>query len=136
MMQLIQLLGIAVLALSSAAQNTRKHPLFKYEDESLTDEKLSELLQTKGSPQTSHLFRFGNGSTPNPDWLKSGACRVFPGDEGWPSQSVWDTFNKLLGRDALIKTVPLAAPCYQNLGVYDTAKCTTVRETFSNQYTQ
>lgn len=45
------------------------------------------------------------------DCLKSGACRVFPGDEAWPSQETWDTFGKLLG-GVLIKTVPIAALCY------------------------
>lgn len=60
---------------------------------------------------------------------------MFPGDAEWPSERAWETFNGLFGK-ALIKTVPIAAPCYQNLGVYDAEKCAAVRNSFSNPYLQ
>jgi len=129
-------LAFVTTTVVGAAAN--KPPLFEYEVNSLTDEKLSALLETelKGNPSVSALFRFGsNGSVTSPDRLKTGACKVFPGDANWPSLSVWDTFNGLL-RGALIKTVPLAAVCYDDYGVYNAEKCAAVRDGFTNQYTQ
>lgn len=41
------------------------------------------------------------------------ACKIFPGDPGWPVESVWNVFNALLG-NALIPTKPLGAPCYDS----------------------
>ncbi|KAF4336915.1 isoamyl alcohol oxidase [Fusarium beomiforme] len=47
-------------------------------------------------------------------------CKTFPGDRNWPSSSVWKLFDLVTG-GSLIKTVPIAAPCYKNLRVYDEA---------------
>jgi len=147
-MHLTYFFGIAVaLSISSTtfATSAHSHPLFDYEVNSLTDEKLSALLQrttTQDDGGThsnlARLFGFGNSSSPvNAGLLKSGACKVFPGDEAWPSQSVWDGFDHLLGVGSLIKTVPLAAVCYRSMqGVYDAGKCAAVQEGFTNQYTQ
>ncbi|KAH8884410.1 isoamyl alcohol oxidase-like protein [Thozetella sp. PMI_491] len=52
-------------------------------------------------------------------------CKVFPGDAAWPSDAVWSNFNASVG-GALIKTVPLAAPCYKNWPQYDPVKCAQV----------
>lgn len=39
------------------------------------------------------------------------SCRCFPGDDCWPAQDVWSSFNETVdGR--LIATVPLASPCH------------------------
>jgi hypothetical protein len=40
-------------------------------------------------------------------------CKAFPGDSNWPSPTAWEVLNLLTG-DALIKTVPLAAPCFKD----------------------
>ncbi|KAK5651719.1 hypothetical protein OQA88_11788 [Cercophora sp. LCS_1] len=134
-MYAISFLGVAVVSsLSSSAHAAQSHPLFDYEVNVLTDESLSTLLNSKGSEHVNYLFPFGNGSSPNPDLLRSGACKVFPGDENWPSPPTWDSFSGILG-GALIKTVPLAAVCYNNLGVYDETMRATVRDAFTNQYT-
>ncbi|KAJ5759085.1 hypothetical protein N7520_006241 [Penicillium odoratum] len=46
-----------------------------------------------------------------PQALASSACRCFPGDSCWPSESAWTEFNKTIdGR--LISTVPLGTPCH------------------------
>lgn len=131
--------AIAILLSTATARDTIRaapsQPLFRYEEESLTEDELQRLIETTAVADDAHLFTFDDGSAVDPDRLKSGACKVFPGDSQWPSQSTWDTFDKLLG-GALIKTVPLAAPCYHNLGVYDAEKCQAVRDSFSNQYTQ
>src|SRR5690349_21447305 len=63
---------------------------------------------------------------PAPAAAKGGRqCKVFPGDAAWPSDAVWKTFNASVG-GALIKTVPLAAPCYKSWPQYDAAKCAQV----------
>lgn len=41
----------------------------------------------------------------------SSACRCFPGDTCWPSESVWSQFNKTV-EGQLIRTVPLGTPCH------------------------
>ncbi len=71
------------------------------------------------------LFGFGDGNGHgSPGGPGGGApkCKAFPGDPSWPSQSVWNKFNSTLG-GALIKTVPLAAPCYVNWPQYNAAVC-------------
>ncbi|PHH65675.1 hypothetical protein CDD81_1761 [Ophiocordyceps australis] len=57
--------------------------------------------------------------------LLPGQCKPRPGDAGWPVQEEWDALNEALG-GALIKTVPLAAPCHYNWGVYDAEKCRSI----------
>lgn len=38
-------------------------------------------------------------------------CRVFPGDDQWPTTKDWNTLNKTVsGR--LVATVPIAAQCH------------------------
>lgn len=110
-------------------------PLFPYEQNYLTNDTFEELVEHAGLEDQAHVFAFDNGDAVNPDWLKPGACRAFPGDANWPSQGTWNAFNTLLG-GALIQTVPAAASCYRNLGVYDAEKCNAVRENFTNQYFQ
>ncbi|KAL4960182.1 FAD-dependent oxidoreductase [Aspergillus stella-maris] len=48
------------------------------------------------------------------------ACRCMPGDECWPSTSVWSQFNETIdGR--LVATVPLGTPCHGE--TYDAEVC-------------
>ncbi|EAQ91882.1 hypothetical protein CHGG_00117 [Chaetomium globosum CBS 148.51] len=117
-----------------AAQGTSGHayPLFEYETRSLTKEGLEDLLAEAGVVDNASLFSFDDGVEASPG-VGRPACKVFPGDSEWPSQSIWHTFDKLLG-GALIETVPVAAPCYQNLGVYDAERCAAVRDSFTNPY--
>src|SRR5690606_32588724 len=68
--------------------------------------------------------------------IEAGECRSFPGDESWPSSDVWDTFDEVLGKGALIPTVPLAAPCYESWEVYDEETCSSIQENFSDPYFQ
>ncbi|RYP14120.1 hypothetical protein DL767_010428 [Monosporascus sp. MG133] len=103
-------------------------PWFDYETVQLTDEVLRSIGQSEPVANYAHLFAFDSGPT-----LPSGACRTFPGDAEWPSALEWDAFNALLG-GALIPTVPLAAPCYGNWGVYDSARCAAVARNFRDPY--
>ncbi|KAK3312534.1 hypothetical protein B0H66DRAFT_485854 [Apodospora peruviana] len=59
-----------------------------------------------------------------------GTCRVFPGDSRWPSKLVWFLLDLLTG-GALIETVPIGAVCYPNSGVYDAAKCQTLKDNWT-----
>ncbi|KAK7998793.1 FAD/FMN-containing isoamyl alcohol oxidase-like protein MreA [Apiospora marii] len=67
--------------------------------------------------------------------LQAGECRTFPGDSSWPSESDWSDLNDLLN-GALIQTVPVAAPCYKDWGVYNKEQCDVIRVNFSNPYFQ
>jgi hypothetical protein len=109
-------------------------PLFLYEN-ALTDELLKRVLETSKTTEHAHIFAFDNGTAINQEVLKSGACKAFPGDATWPSSRLWDAFNKTID-GALIKTVPIAAPCYRNLGLYDAEKCAAIQRDFTNAYFQ
>lgn len=58
----------------------------------------------------------------------SQTCRCFPGDECWPSDTDWESFNKTLG-GKLVRTVPIASSCHDTFpGVeYDAATCANVQ---------
>ncbi|KAL7269882.1 hypothetical protein RUND412_007436 [Rhizina undulata] len=70
-------------------------------------------------------LQFANGT------VASAACKILPSDSTWPSQSVWNVVNSLTG-NALISTVPSAASCYNDWGVYDASQCTYVTNEWSN----
>jgi hypothetical protein len=108
--------------------------LFEYEKNPLTQKTLQQLAKEAGVENKSSLFSFEDGTT-NPNPLKASACKAFPGDAEWPSRCTWNSFNKLLG-GALINTMPIAAPCYKNLGVYDAEKCAAVRNSYTDPYFQ
>ncbi|KAH7061650.1 FAD/FMN-containing isoamyl alcohol oxidase-like protein MreA [Paraphoma chrysanthemicola] len=61
---------------------------------------------------------------------RGGTCKTSPGDWNYPPPIVWTTFDALLG-GALIKTIPVAAPCYKSSGVYDAAECADVSARFT-----
>ena len=72
------------------------------------------------------------GSEPE---LQSGECKTFPGDSSWPSESAWSDLDGLLN-GSLIQSVPVAAPCYKDWGVYNKEQCDVIRSNFSNPYFQ
>lgn len=97
---------------------SRDAALFGYEESYLDEEDAYSLFSSHDTPV-----------------LSSGECRTYPGDEAWPSQSDWNTFNDELG-GALIPTIPVAAPCYNDWGVYDEEECAAVTANFSDPYFQ
>jgi len=105
---------------------------FGFETLQLTDEGLSQLDEN-----TSALFQFDNDdeATDGLERRGSGSCRVFPGDSLWPSDFIWNVFNLVLGNNALIKTVPLASPCY-NGPYYNAAKCAVLYANWTNSIIQ
>ncbi|KAK3346469.1 hypothetical protein B0T25DRAFT_624894 [Lasiosphaeria hispida] len=110
-----------------------QHPLFTYETNPLTDDTLRSFLDASGLFVDDVLYAFDDERISTADRLRSGACKAFPGDANWPSQADWRVLHTLLG-GALIKTVPLAAPCYQNLGVFSTEKCAAIGSNWTNGY--
>ncbi|KAK4158070.1 bifunctional solanapyrone synthase [Chaetomidium leptoderma] len=92
---------------------------FAWENDQLTDAAIAN--------SDASLFGFGsdvraadlNVRADTPDLP---ACKAFPGDASWPSQSDWNLFNTTLD-GALIQTVPLAASCYNNWPQHDAAAC-------------
>lgn len=96
----------------------------------MTDSFLAGLTTSYGK-ETADLFGFGKGKL-----TKKGECKVFPGGSLWPSQQIWDRFNATTG-GALIKTVPLAAPCHNDWPqVSDNATCQSITQNWSDPHLQ
>lgn len=101
--------------------------LFDFEKAQLTEDILSKL---------DDVFQFDNGDDVKLNGRGAGAdCKVFPGDSAWPSDAAWAKFGKAVGPGALIKTVPLASPCY-NGPLYDAAKCDALTANWTNSFLQ
>ncbi|OKL55414.1 hypothetical protein UA08_09267 [Talaromyces atroroseus] len=95
---------------------------FSFESTQLTPEVIANLtaLNLTGI----EYFTFGNASSPMAK-RDSAGCKVLPGDAAWPSEIDWFLLDLLLG-GALIKGVPVAAPCYSNWHQYNADECTTI----------
>ena len=123
---------LTVLADAGAisAPPTSCPPRFTYETAQLTDAAIGS---------NTALFGFGAAVSPSstiitkPPPSSGPACKVFPGDAQWPSDTTWAKFNTTLG-GALIKTVPLAAPCYTNWPQHDPAACQVVRDRWNDPH--
>ncbi|KAK6833641.1 hypothetical protein PG987_008335 [Apiospora arundinis] len=101
---------------------------FEYEKHQLTQDALEGLRARSSEPKVADLIAFDT----SPD-LQPGECRTFPGDNSWPSESEWSDLNDLLD-GSLIRTVPIAAPCYNDWGVYNKEQCDAITNQFSNPY--
>lgn len=104
--------------------------LFSFESIQLTDDALS-ILDAK----TAALFDFDTVTPETTERKRAVQCKTYPGDALWPGELIWSTFNWALGKDALIKTVPLASSCY-NGWKYDAAKCATLVSSWTNSHIQ
>ncbi|RMJ17573.1 hypothetical protein CDV36_002767 [Fusarium kuroshium] len=60
-----------------------------------------------------------------------GQCKTYPGDLFWPHKIAWQVFDLLVG-GALIKTTPLASPCYDDFGNRDAAKCEAINSKWTD----
>ena len=56
-------------------------------------------------------------------------CKYLPGDEAWPSDAAWATFNETLD-GALLKPLPLASVCYIGPN-YDSVRCEQLKKTWT-----
>ncbi|RYP49501.1 hypothetical protein DL768_004804 [Monosporascus sp. mg162] len=127
---------IEPVAVKVSTESLAGAPYFEYETWQLTDQALERIRDDPDVTEYADLFDFDSGvSTGNHPSSTPTKCRVFPGDEDWPSERKWKILNKLLG-NALIPTTPLAAPCYSNWGVYDAAKCEAITANWGDAYIQ
>jgi hypothetical protein len=109
---------------ATAVSSTNCAARFSWENAQLADGAVSSASDTA-------LFGFGSDvGKPAP---ATPSCKVFPGDSSWPSQTVWDRFNTTLG-GVLIKTVPLAAPCYNNMPQHDPVQCQYVQDNWNDPH--
>lgn len=104
--------------------------LFKFESVQLTEDALSSL-----DAETAALFEFDTVVPGSDEKKRALQCKLYPTDRLWPSEFIWSTLNWALGKNALIKTVPLASPCY-NGWKYDAAKCATLVSSWTNSHIQ
>lgn len=102
--------------------------LFEYERRQLTEEVVQLIRNQESTAKYSNLFAFGNLTSPI---LNNNTCKSFPDDLSWPQEDAWNIFDSLLG-GALIPTIPSAASCYKNWGLYNEEKCAAV---IGNWYT-
>lgn len=105
---------------------------FGFETVQLTDDSLAGL-----DSATAALFQFYDETESPANAARSSAatCKVFPGDAAWPSSKTWNTLSSAVGKGALIKTIPLAAPCYNSWG-YNQAECADLTANWTNSYLQ
>jgi hypothetical protein len=134
MRRVLLLAGVVVhVGLGSAVAHpkvpvtTETTALFGFEKAQLTEETLSTL---------DTVFHFDNGDDSILDGRgASPTCKVFPGDSAWPSTAAWTKLGQAVGQNALIKTVPLASPCY-NGAYYNAAKCSALVANWTSSYLQ
>ena len=127
---LVASLATVIGGLAATTVPTDSKAYFDFETVQLTDKSLSLL-----DSNTAALFRFYNETDTSANPTNGSACKVFPGDVSWPSNRTWETLNKVLGKNALIKTIPLAAPCYDAWD-YNSTQCASLTANWTNSYLQ
>jgi hypothetical protein len=109
--------------------------LFPQEAVQLTEDALRTATSQINEADVYKLFGFGDSNetaAAAKREIKKGECKAFPGDSNYPREFVWSIFDSLLG-GALIKTTPVASPCYKESqwNNYDEAKCEDVSARFT-----
>lgn len=101
---------------------------FSSEAAQLTDSVLTNLTDLDLSSIDLFSFDTEDAATTR---RAAASCRVMPGDAAYPCDLIWKVFGLLLGKNALIKTVPLASPCYTNWNNENATECTTITDNWS-----
>ncbi|KUJ11049.1 FAD-binding domain-containing protein [Mollisia scopiformis] len=99
---------------------------FAWESVQLTQSVLTNL--TNLNLTNIALFKY-----PTSTAASTSQCKVFPGDADWPGPVTWEILNILSG-DALIKTVPLAAPCFTSWPEYNATECAIITSSWSDPH--
>jgi hypothetical protein len=122
---------LAPAAITVPTDSSAGAPLFPLEAVQLTEEVLAAANSRTNDVDVIDLFGFENNTTvPARTARGSAPCKAFPGDWNYPRKVVWNIFDLLLG-GSLIKTTPVAAPCYKSSGVYDEARCEHISSRFT-----
>ena len=113
-----------VLSQISLANIVEDDNLFPFETAQITDATIAS-LSVDDVPYFGWAVNQSSSSSP---------CKNFPGNASWPSDAIWARFNAFTG-DAVIKTVPIGAPCYP--GTYQNAeKCAYISVNWGNSTLQ
>ncbi|CAG5182752.1 uncharacterized protein ALTATR162_LOCUS10317 [Alternaria atra] len=131
----VALRDVTPAAATVSADSPAGVALFPLETVQLTDEALKTADSQTSEVDVGALFGFDGGNETKAiakRALRSGQCKAFPGDSNYPKEWVWSVFDLLLG-GALIKTTPIAAPCYKNSAWndYDEGKCADISARFT-----
>lgn len=121
--------AVAIFAETEAAGA----PLQSSEIRQLTDEVVDRIASDELTADHALYFAFEDvDAVKAAGHHATAACKVFPGDPGWPVESVWNVFNALLG-NVLIPTEPLGAPCYDSQwGPRDESECANIITNLTN----
>lgn len=115
---------------AAAVVATNDSKYFGFEAIQATSDSVSTLGSAGG------LFQFYNeADTSSATVANERDCKVFPGDAALPSELSWESLNRALGNNALIKTIPLAAPCYDAWD-YDQDECAGLTVNWTNSHLQ
>lgn len=120
----VEIVAPALATVDSSATNSTVD-LFESETLQLTDAVIANLTALELSDVS--LFAFADSPAVEDtaslvEKRAAAVCKTYPGDALWPSGLVWTLFDILLG-GALIKTIPYAAPCYDDFGKINKNKC-------------
>lgn len=126
--------SIAPAAVTVSANSPAGAALFPQEAVQLTDDALKTADSQVENADILELFGFGDSNSTAVVTKRASSkdqCKAFPGDSNYPKEFIWSIFDLLLG-GALIKTTPVAAPCYKNSAWqdYDEAKCEDISTRF------
>jgi hypothetical protein len=129
----VQLLLLGVCVIRSAAASALSNiTLFDYEKIQFTDNDIAGL-----SSEQQVYFGFDDSAVNASFIFQSGACKVIPSDDDFPSARVWQDFNiNKFVNGALITPLPLASSCYKDWGNYDEQKCVAIAMNWTNPYLQ
>lgn len=99
---------------------------FEFETAQLTPQVIANLA-SEGAVDVSPFDFAVPGESSTQKGIPRPRCKAYPGTPEWPSDLVWKQFDTLLG-GRLVKTVPLAAPCFNSWPqVKDEARCAVVK---------
>ncbi len=105
--------------------------LFLSERQQLTESVLANLTRLNLTSVSKFAFPDGSHQQQGIAETSRSRCKIFPGDKDWPPDEEWEVLSVLTG-GALIKTVPLAAPCYNSWPERDPAKCAYVNSKWTD----
>ncbi|KKA30841.1 hypothetical protein TD95_000755 [Thielaviopsis punctulata] len=114
----------------SATVSATTAKLFDGETFQITEASLASLAAINATDAS--IFGFAsNDSATLARQAQFGSCKTYAGDALWPSDELWDTFNKLSG-GKLIKTVPMGSVCYDDFGNENADSCNYITANWNN----
>lgn len=119
--------------LAPAAAVVDGDQLFPIERVQLTDDVIANLTEIG---LDAALFDFGSDINASAVDKRTHACKVFPGDNAWPSPFIWMTLNLLSGQ-RLIATIPSASSCYNDWPAQtNPGECSNITDNWTNSFFQ